>query len=160
MYRHGHHLTLPPGCRFTAVGMITLPFGHLAGYGAMFGRFDANDQSVAVPLVDRRHQVVQRYAREVLASLDDAGGRLLRRVAVTGHGNKPRNGLAMARDSQALAASDAIEQSGQVPSGVGGADPFHCGPRFSLDRDIGAVREGGKRRRPQKQPTSPCPSPP
>lgn len=112
-----------------------------------------------MPLVDGHCQVRDGYAVEVAAAFEDAGGGFPRPRAVAGYGNQLGDRLAVARDSQALAPRDAVEQPGQVSSGVGGADPFHRGPRFSLDRDIGAVREGGKRRRPQKQPTSRCPSP-
>ena len=44
------------------------------------------------------------------------GGRtpLLRALAVAGRGHKPCDGLAVARDGQALALRDAVEQAGQV----------------------------------------------
>ena len=44
-----------------------------------------------------------------------------------------------------------VEQTVQVPSGVGGAHPIHCGPRISVGEAIRAVRGGGKRSHPQKQ---------
>ena len=68
-----------------------------------------------------------------------ASGSFLRALAVVGHGDKPRDGLAVARDGQALALRDPVEQPGQVPSGLGGADSLHHGPRFSIGRDIGAL---------------------
>ena len=83
-------------------------------------------------LVDRRHQVGQRHALEVFASFEDAGGCLLGVPAVGGHGDQPCDGLAVARDGQALAPRGAVEQPGQDASGRGSADLVHRGPRFGF----------------------------
>ena len=48
-----------------------------------------------------------------------------------GHGNKLCDGLAVARDGEALAVGDAVEQVGQVPSGFCSADALHSRPRLS-----------------------------
>lgn len=94
--------------------------------------------------MDRHYQVRQECAFEVTAAFHDAGGGLLRALADVGHGEQARDGFAVARDGQALALGCAVKQPGQVPSGLGGADSFHRGPRFGVGRDMGAVGAGGK----------------
>ena len=65
-----------------------------------------------VLLVDRCHQVCQGHALEVTAAFEDAGGGFPRPVAVAGHGNQPRDGLAVGRDGEALAPRGAVAPSG------------------------------------------------
>lgn len=86
--------------------------------------------------MDCRHQLGQGRGREALASCDDAGGGIVRTGAVAGHGNKQRDGLAVARGGYTLAALDVIQQAGQVCPGLGSADPFHREPQFSLGQAI------------------------
>ena len=78
-------------------------------------------------LVDRRQQVGEGDALEVTAARDDTGGGLLRPVAVGRHGDQARDGLAVARDGEALAARDAVEQAGEVPSSIKGLSRLQAG---------------------------------
>ena len=83
-------------------------------------------------LINCRHQIGQRHAHEVLAALEDAGCCFLRPLVVAGKGEQSCDGLAVARDGQALAPRGAVEQPGQDASGRGSADLVHRGPRFGF----------------------------
>ena len=54
------------------------------------------------PLVNRRYQVGQGHVLGVLAALEDAGCCFLRPLVVAGKGEQSCDGLAVARDGQAL----------------------------------------------------------
>ena len=87
---------------------------------------------MAVPIVNRCHQVRQGHALEVLAALEDAVGGFQSALAIERDRDQPHNGLAVARGCQALAPRGAVEQPGQDASGRGSADLVHRGPRFGF----------------------------
>ena len=82
-----------------------------------------------MPFVNRAHQLRQRRALQAAATLHDAPGRLPGTLAVVVfHRHQSRHRPAMSGYEQALAASDAVQETGQV--GLGFA------PMLSIEEDL------------------------